>query len=66
VSERHAVSVKAAADLYEVSQDTIYKAINTRALPAKKVGRALRVNVMDLRTWFDSLDDASPAAEDES
>lgn len=59
-----AVSIKNAAELYDVSQDTIRKAIASRDLPAKKVGSHIRVGTADLRDWFANLPDASPAAED--
>lgn len=60
MTDRHAVSVKTAADMYDVGQDTIRGAINRRELPAKRIGRNLRIDVTALREWFDSLADASP------
>lgn len=63
MSDRHAVSINTAADLYDVSRDTIRKAIYARELPAKKVGRGFRIDVASLREWFDTLPDASPAGE---
>lgn len=66
MTERRAVSVKGAAALYDVSEDSIRKAINARQLAAKKIGRALRIDTDALAAWFDSLEDASPAAGEES
>lgn len=59
-----AVSINTAAELYDVSRDTIRKAVASRDLPAKKVGAHIRIGTADLREWFDRLPDASPAAED--
>ena len=63
MTERLAVGVKTAAAMYEVGEDTIRGAINRRELPAKRIGRALRIDVSALREWFDALSDASPAAD---
>ena len=62
MSDRHAVSVKTAAALYEVGEDAIRGAINRRELPAKRIGRNLRIETEALRSWFDGLADASPEA----
>ena len=50
-----AVSVRVAADLVGCSETTIREAINKQVLPAYRVGRAIRIKVTDLETWFDGL-----------
>ena len=65
MSDRHGVSVKTAAALYEVGEDAIRGAINRRELPAKKVGRNLRIRIAALDEWFENLPDASPEAVEE-
>lgn len=57
-AERRAVTRQEAADMYGVSFDTIKRAINKGALPAKKVGPQYRVDVKDLAAWFAALPDA--------
>lgn len=49
------VSIKDANRLTGISETTIRKAINTLALPAYRVGRAIRVRVPDLDEWIQSL-----------
>lgn len=66
MTDRHAVSINTAADLYDVSRDMIRKAVSARQLPAKKIGNGIRINVDDLREWFNSLPDASPAGGEAS
>lgn len=53
-TEPIAVSVRTAADMLDVSQDTIRAAINRGELTARRVGRILRIGTADLRQWFDS------------
>lgn len=60
MSDRHAVSVATAAQLYDVSREAIYDAVNKRVLPAKRIGNRIRIDVDALREWFDGLDDAHP------
>ena len=50
-----AVSVKTAAQRYEVSETTIRDAINKQKLPAFRVGRAIRISLTDLEAWFTTL-----------
>lgn len=52
MSEPIALSVKSAAGSLEVSESTIREAINKQELPAFRVGRAIRIDVADLRDWF--------------
>ena len=63
-TDRQAMSIKSAAAAYDVSQDMIRKAVAARELPAKKVGRHIRISADALREWFGDLPDASPSAED--
>lgn len=58
MSDPLAVSIKTAAERVELSQDSIRTAINKQQLPAKRVGRVLRIRVTDLEAWFDGLDDS--------
>lgn len=55
MSEQLAVSVKNAAAILDLSETTIRAAIDTEALPAYRVGRAIRVSVDDLKQWFAGL-----------
>lgn len=50
-----AVSVKKAAELYDVSTDVIRAAYRSGSLPVRYVGSAVRIGRADLRAWFDSL-----------
>ncbi len=47
-----AVSVKTAAAMTDLSETTIREAIDKRELPAYRVGRAVRVLVVDLKDWL--------------
>lgn len=62
VTGRAAVSVRTAADMYDLSPDTVREAINRGELAAKKVGRTIRIDVGALREWFDGLKDAQERA----
>jgi len=55
MTERLAVSVKNAAAMTDLSETTIREAIDGQALPAYRVGRAIRVSVDDLKQWFAGL-----------
>ena len=55
MTERLAVSVKNAAAMTDLSETTIREAIDKEALPAYRVGRAIRVSVDDLKQWFAGL-----------
>lgn len=50
-----AVAVKTAAAMTDLSETTIRDAINAQQLPAYRVGRAIRVRVVDLEDWVRSL-----------
>lgn len=50
-----AYSVRTAAADYDVSESTLREAINKEALPAYRVGRAIRIHADDLDQWFRSL-----------
>lgn len=49
-----AASVKTAAARVELSETTIREAIDRGDLPAYRVGRAIRIDVEDLRNWLKS------------
>jgi excisionase family DNA binding protein len=55
---RAAVSRDEAAAMYGVSLNTIRRAIASGALRAKKVGPKYRIDVAELRAWFEALPDA--------
>lgn len=50
-----AVSVKRAAELYDVSPDTIRAAYRSGVLQVRRVGKLVRIGRTDLKAWFDSL-----------
>lgn len=50
-----AVAVKTAAALTDLSEATIREAIDAQALPAYRVGRAIRIRVADLEDWVAGL-----------
>ena len=50
-----AVSVKTAGQMTDLNESTIRGAINRQALPAYRVGRAIRIKVSDLEAWVDGL-----------
>lgn len=53
--DKKAYSVRSAASAYDVSETTLREAIDHRALPAFRVGRAIRIDADDLREWFRNL-----------
>lgn len=53
-----AVSIRTAADMLDLSEWTIREAVSRGQLPARKVGRVLRIEVADLTEWFRSLESA--------
>lgn len=52
---QHASSVRTAAAAYEVSETVLREAITKQQLPAYRIGRAIRVNAVDLAEWFRGL-----------
>lgn len=52
--EFQAVSLRTAGDMIGVHEDTLRAAIKAKKLPARKVGRFVRVEVSDLIAWFRS------------
>ena len=50
-----AVSVRTAASMTDISETTIREAINKQNLPAHRVGRAIRIRVVDLDDWLAGL-----------
>ena len=55
------ISVRDAAALTSLSEFEVRKAINSGALPARKVGRRLVILTEDLRRWLDALELARSA-----
>ena len=55
MTDQLAVSVKNAAAMTDLSETTIRDAIDREALPAYRVGRAIRVRVADLQEWLAGL-----------
>lgn len=55
-------SIRRAADVTDLSPDTIRRAVQRRELRAKRVGRDIRIYDADLWQWIDSMPDAYPAA----
>ncbi len=47
-----AVSLRTAADMLDIHEDTLRKAIKAGDLPARKVGSRVRVEVTDLTDWY--------------
>jgi hypothetical protein len=52
---QHASSVRTAAAAYEVSETVLREALSKQQLPAHRIGRAIRVNPVDLAAWFRGL-----------
>lgn len=52
MTDQLAVSVKNAAVLTDLSETTIREAIDREALPAYRVGRAIRIDLTDLKAWL--------------
>lgn len=50
-----AVSVRTASQMTEVSETTIRDEINKQRLPAYRVGRNIRIRVVDIEAWVESL-----------
>lgn len=57
-----AVSVTEAAAMVGLDASTVRKAVQTRDIPSKRVGRRVLVSVAGLNEWFDGLDDGYPAS----
>lgn len=60
--EREVLTVRQAADLMQVSTDTVYRLVSSGELPAKKVGRIWRLHCSAIQTFLTSL----PKPESES
>jgi excisionase family DNA binding protein len=52
--DRMFVAVKTAAAITDLSESTIREAIDKQHLPAFRVGRAIRIDMQDLRQWLRS------------
>ena len=55
---RRAVSIRTAAEMYDVSTDTIRAAIHSGDLDGKKAGTRWLIPLAALTRWFDSLPEA--------
>ena len=55
---RRAVSIRTAAEMYDVSADTIRAAIRSGLLDARKAGSRWLIPLDALTHWFDSLPEA--------
>ena len=55
---RQAVSIKTAAEMYDVSADTIRAAIRSGQLDGRKVGARWLIPLTALARWFDALPEA--------
>lgn len=55
---RKAVSRQTAAEMYDVSEDTLRRAEAAGTLRGKTIGGRRRYRVEDLDAWFDGLEDA--------
>lgn len=56
-----AVSVKRAAELYDISEDMIRAAYRSGLLTVRYVGSAVRISRAELKAWFDGLPTERPA-----
>lgn len=56
--DRLAYSVDNAAEMYDVSRDTIMRAIKSGKLPAKRIGSIYSIAAAALAKWHDGLEDA--------
>jgi excisionase family DNA binding protein len=53
---RRAVSIRTAAEMYDVSQDTIRAALRSALFPrARKAGTRWLIPLSDLDSWYDQL-----------
>lgn len=57
-SPRVAVSRQTAAEMYDVSEQTLRRAEAEGTLRAKTIGGRRRYRLADLEAWFEGLDDA--------
>ena len=55
---RQAVSIRTAAEMYDVSPDTIRAAIRSGDLAGRKAGSRWLIPLAALERWFDSLPEA--------
>ena len=50
------LTVRNVADATGLSELTIRKAINEGALPAKRIGKSVRIRPVDLDAWVEALE----------
>jgi DNA-binding transcriptional MerR regulator len=55
---KKAVSRQTAAEMYDVSEDTLRRAEAAGTLRGKTIGGRRRYRIEDLDAWFDGLEDA--------
>lgn len=58
MTTKKAVSRQTAAEMYDVSEDTLRRAEALGTLRGKTIGGRRRYRVEDLEAWFESLEDA--------
>ena len=52
--QREVLTVQQAAELMQVSTDTVYRLVSSGELPAKKVGRIWRLHCSSVQTFLTS------------
>jgi excisionase family DNA binding protein len=60
--DRIALSVREAAEAASLGRSTLYAAIATGALPARRVGARRIILVDDLRSWLEAQEPVAPTA----
>ncbi|MEK6799085.1 MAG: helix-turn-helix domain-containing protein [Planctomycetota bacterium] len=63
--EREALTVQQAAELMQVSTDTVYRLVSSGELPAKKVGRIWRLHCSAIKTFLTSSSKPLPEKREE-
>jgi excisionase family DNA binding protein len=58
--EREVLTVRQAAELMQVSTDTVYRLASSGELPAKKVGRIWRLHCSAIKTYLTNVTGPAP------
>ncbi len=64
--EREVLTVRQAAELMQVSTDTVYRLVSSGELPAKKVGRIWRLHCSAIQTFLTSVATPAPESREEA
>ena len=64
--QREVLTVRQAADLMQVSTDTVYRLVSSGELPAKKVGRIWRLHRSLVQTYLTSSTKPTPELREET